>query len=84
MTNALREILELFDSLPDSAVVPSKITAIILGVSERTVRYHAHLPRIQISRARYGQRASDIRKLCREGMPMQAALSGAALAPEAA
>jgi hypothetical protein len=83
MTNALREILERFDVLPDCAVVPTKITAIILGLSERSVRYHPNLPRIQIGPARYGQRASDIRKLCREGMP-QAVLSGAALAPEAA
>jgi hypothetical protein len=72
MTNALREILERFDALPDSAVVPTKITAIILGVSERTVRYHANLPRIQISRARYGQKAADIRRLCREGVPQAA------------
>ena len=32
MTNALREILERFDCLPADAVVPSRITAIILGL----------------------------------------------------
>ncbi len=73
MTNELREILERFDSLPDAAVLPTTITAILLGVSERTVRYHPHLPRVQISRGRYGQRVGDIRRLCREGMPMEAA-----------
>jgi hypothetical protein len=68
MTNALREILERFDALPDDAVVPSKITAIILGLSERTVRYHENLRRVRLSVGRYGQRVGDIRKLCREGM----------------
>jgi hypothetical protein len=38
VTNKLREILERFELLPDEAVVPSKVTAIILGTSERTVR----------------------------------------------
>jgi hypothetical protein len=69
VTNKLREILERFAALPDEAVVPSKITAILLGVSERVVRYHPMLPRAQISVGRYGQRVGDIRKLVREGMP---------------
>ena len=73
MTNALREILERFDALPDDAVLASKITAIILGLSEKTVRNHPYLPRVQIARGRYGQRARDIRKLVRDGMPQQAA-----------
>jgi hypothetical protein len=49
MTNKLREILERFAALPDEAVVPSSVTAIILGVSERVVRYHPMLPRAQVS-----------------------------------
>jgi hypothetical protein len=69
MTNDLHEALERFNSLPDDAILPSRITGIILGVSERTIRYHPYLPRVQISRGRYGQRVGDIRKLCREGMP---------------
>jgi hypothetical protein len=69
MTGALREILERFDLLPDDAVVPTKVTAIVMGLSERTVRYHPHLPRHEVSIGRYGQRAGDIRKLCREGIP---------------
>jgi hypothetical protein len=73
MTDALREILERFDCLPADAVVPSRITAIILGLSERTVRYHPYLPRVQIARGRYGQRVGDIRKLVRDGMPAQEA-----------
>jgi hypothetical protein len=73
MTNKLREILERFAALPDEAVVPSKVTAIILGISERVVRYHPMLPRAQISVGRYGQRVGDIRKLVREGIPKVAA-----------
>jgi hypothetical protein len=73
MTNDLHEVLARFNVLPDDAVLPSQVTAIILGVSERTIRYHPHLPRVQISPARYGQRVGDIRKLCREGMPQQGA-----------
>ena len=71
MTDALREILERFSVLPDEAVSSSKITAIILGVSERTVRYHPRLPRVQISENRYGQRVGDIRKLTRGGMSLK-------------
>jgi len=69
MTNELHEILERFNALPDDAILPSWVTGIILGVSERTIRYHPHLARVQISRGRYGQRVGDIRKLCREGLP---------------
>jgi hypothetical protein len=68
MTNGLREILVRFDVLPDDAILPSRVTGIILGMSERTIRYHPNLPRVQISRGRYGQRVGDIRKLAREGM----------------
>jgi hypothetical protein len=73
MTNDLNEALERFNSLPDDAILPSRVTGIILGVSERTIRYHPYLPRVQISRGRYGQRVGDIRKLCRDGMPQEAA-----------
>ena len=45
--------------------------AALSRVSERTIRYHPHLPRVQISLGRYGQRVGDIRKLCREGMPRE-------------
>jgi hypothetical protein len=73
MTDALREILERFDILPADAVVPSRITAIILGLSERTVRYHPGLQRVRLSVGRYGQRVGDIRRLVRDGMPAREA-----------
>jgi len=69
MTNELHETLERFNSLADDAILPSRVTGIILGVSERIIRYHPQLPRVQVSRGRYGQRVGDIRRLAREGMP---------------
>jgi hypothetical protein len=73
MTSKLRAILERFAALPDEAVVPTSVTATILGVSERTIRYHPHLPRRQVSRGRYGQRVGDVRRLASEGIPQEAA-----------
>jgi hypothetical protein len=66
-SDAIRETLERFDALPDDAVSPTKITAVVTGLSERTVRYHPRLPRHYVSSDRYGQRVGDVRKLLREG-----------------
>jgi hypothetical protein len=68
VTNELHEVLQRFNALPDDAVLPSRVTGIILGVSERTIRYHPQLPRVQVSRGRYGQRVGDIRRLARGGI----------------
>ena len=59
------EIIKRFDQLPDDAVVQTKITALVLGLSEKNVRYHPQLPRVQVSLGRYGQRVGDIRALVR-------------------
>jgi hypothetical protein len=67
ISDKLREILQRFDTLPDSAVVPTKVTATILGLSERCVRYHPRLPRVQVSEGRYGQAVGDVRKILRSG-----------------
>lgn len=66
MTDLL-EILKRYDALPPSAVVSSKAAAAILGVSERIVRYHPGLPRVQLTTQRYGFRKSDIEKLSSDG-----------------
>jgi hypothetical protein len=63
----LLEILKRYEALPPSAVVSSKAAAAILGVSERVVRYHPNLPRIQLTTQRYGFRKSDIEKLSTDG-----------------
>jgi hypothetical protein len=59
------EIVRNFDALPDDSVVQTKITSVITGLSDRTIRYHPKLKRIQISRGRVGQRVGDIRALLR-------------------
>jgi hypothetical protein len=67
------EIVKRFDLLPDNAVVQTKVTALVLGLCERTVRYHPQLPRVQLSQGRYGQRVGDIRNLVRQGALVAAA-----------
>ena len=67
-TNLVRMELERFSSLPDEAIISSKLAAIILDISERTTRYHPLLRRIQVSEGRYGFRVADVRKLAREGI----------------
>jgi hypothetical protein len=59
------EIIKHWDSLPDDAVVSIKITALVLGCAERTVRYHPKLKRIEISRGRYGFRVGNVREITR-------------------
>jgi hypothetical protein len=61
------EIIKRFDDLPNDAVISPKITALVLGCAERTVRYHPHLTRIQISRGRYGFRVGNVRQIVRGG-----------------
>ena len=68
MDKGLKRALERFDLLPDSANVSSKVTAAILGVSERTIRYHPLLPRIYTSPKRYNYNVGRVRKLARDGM----------------
>jgi hypothetical protein len=61
------EFVRNWDSLPDDAVIPTKIAAFFLGIDERTVRYHPHLTRVQLSQGRYGFRCGDLRRLARGG-----------------
>jgi hypothetical protein len=46
-TDDIAKILKKFDELPDDAVVPSRVTAAVHGVSERTVR--RTYPSVQLS-----------------------------------
>jgi hypothetical protein len=64
--------LQSFDAQPDDAVLSTKATARITGLSERTVRYHPQLPRHYVSADRYGQRVGDVRKLLRDGAALSA------------
>ena len=59
----LTELLKRWPSLPDEAVVNSKLTAAITGLSERTVRYDPRFERVYLTKTRYGQRVGNIRKV---------------------
>jgi hypothetical protein len=61
----LVELLKRFPHLPDDAVVHSKVTAALTGLSERTVRYDPRFKRIYLTATRYGHRVGDIRKILR-------------------
>jgi hypothetical protein len=60
MDKGLKKALERFPHLPREAAVPTKLTAAVTGLSERTVRYHPLLPRVYVSPKRYGQRVANI------------------------
>jgi hypothetical protein len=55
--------IEKFDDLPDDAVVPRRVTAAVLHISERTVR--RSVPTVNLSQRRRGNRVGDIRAIAR-------------------
>jgi hypothetical protein len=59
----IAEILRRFDLLPDDAVVPSFVTAVVHGISERTVR--RTYPSVRLSKNRKGQRVGTLRAMSR-------------------
>lgn len=63
------ELIENFDRLPDDAVVPDKVTDIMLGISKWSRQRHPILRRIQLSARRFGNRVGDIRALVRGEKP---------------
>jgi hypothetical protein len=67
----LLEIVGRFDKLPDDAVVPTEVTAAVLGLCTKSVRDNPELPKRWVSPKRYGQSVRDIRRLVRNGIPEQ-------------
>ncbi len=65
--DTILDILKRFDTLPDDAVVPTKVTAKIHNVSERTVR--RTYPSVQLSPGRKGQRVGTLRAMARGEKP---------------
>jgi hypothetical protein len=63
--------IKQFDHLPDDAVVPIRVTAALLHMSERTVR--RSFPTVKLSARRRGNRVGDIRAIARGGTPKEAA-----------
>jgi hypothetical protein len=66
----IAEILRRFDQLPDDAIVPSRVTAAVHGVSTRTVR--RTYPFVQLSPNRKGQRVGTLRAMSRNEKPATA------------
>jgi hypothetical protein len=69
----LLEIVGRFDKLPDDAVVPTEVTAAVLGLCTKSVRDNPELPKRWVSPKRYGQSVRDIRRLVRNGYPSKTA-----------
>jgi hypothetical protein len=58
----LTDVLTNFSALPAEAIVPRKAAALILGMSERTLRRNPGMESIAISQRQVGYRAGDIRE----------------------
>lgn len=57
------ELIENFDRLPNDAVVTTRIAAIVLGISEWTVRREHEL--VHLSARRRGMRVGRVREIAR-------------------
>jgi hypothetical protein len=53
--------LAAFDSLPQDAIVPDAVAAVILAISIWTLRRENPVPRREISERRFGRRVGDLR-----------------------
>ena len=79
----LTDLLKRWPSLPNEAIVHSKVVAAVTGLSERTIRYDPRLKRVYLTPNRYGFRVSNVKEILagettsgpsrREGMPREAA-----------
>jgi hypothetical protein len=63
----IAEVLRQFDSLPDDAVVGTRVAAALHGVSERTVR--RRYPAVQLTLHRKGCLVSTLRAMSRAEKP---------------
>jgi ABC-type proline/glycine betaine transport system ATPase subunit len=61
------DLVRRFDELPDDAVVPTRVTAAVHHISERTVR--RTYPSVQLSPGRKGQRVGTLRAMSRDEKP---------------
>jgi hypothetical protein len=56
------ELVANFDTLPDNSVVPTKVAAAVLNISECTLRRQKALQQVRLSARRVGYRVADIRE----------------------
>jgi hypothetical protein len=59
--NRYAHLIENFDKLPDSAVLPTAVTAELFSLNPKTVR--DRIPTVQLSPKRLGQRVGDLRAI---------------------
>jgi hypothetical protein len=59
----ITEILQRFDDLPNDAVVPTRVVALLHAVSDRTVR--REYPVVRLTPNRTGVRVGDLRAMSR-------------------
>jgi hypothetical protein len=71
MSPTLREKLAEYDSLPNDALVPDAVAAVILAISIWTLRRENPVPARQISERRQGRRVGDLRAKVRGTEPEQ-------------
>jgi hypothetical protein len=67
------ERVAMFDRLPDDAVVPDPVAAMILSIDVMTLRRCNPIPQIRISERRVGRRVGDLRDFIRGVTPKSAA-----------
>jgi hypothetical protein len=65
MSPTFTDKLKLFDKLPDDAIVNDDTSAVLLGISTKTLRRTNPVPVKKISTRRQGRRVGDIRALVR-------------------
>jgi hypothetical protein len=75
-TPAELELFQNFDVLPANCIVPDKVAARVLNLSERTLRRRNTVPIVRLSPGRHGRRVGDVRDLA-QGLELRQA--GAAL-----
>jgi len=67
------DLIANFDALPSDAIVPTRVAALMLNVSEWTLRRQKPLKQIRMSARRVGFRVGDIRTLVRQSAATHAA-----------
>jgi hypothetical protein len=63
----LNDLLKRWPSLPDDAVVHTKVVAAVTGLSERTIRYDSRFERVYLTPNRYGFRVGSVKNILSGG-----------------
>ncbi len=61
----LNKAIQAFDHLPDDAIVPDRVAAVLLNISVWTLNRTNPIPKRHITERRNGRRAGDLRSLIR-------------------